>query len=55
MHSKYDIMYTNRIFNVLNFINNHVSSCINSMLSVVLVELAILASLVYTCPALVLP
>ena len=34
MHSKYDNMHTNRIFNVLNCINNHVNSCINCMLSV---------------------
>ena len=33
MHSKYDNMHTNRIFNALNYINNHVNSCINSMLS----------------------
>ena len=33
MYSKYDNMYTNRIFNALNCINNHVHSCINCMLS----------------------
>ena len=33
MHLKYDNMHTNRIFNALNFINNHVHSCINYMLS----------------------
>ena len=33
MHSKYDNMHTNRIFNVLNCISNHVNSCINCMLS----------------------
>ena len=26
MRSKYDSMHTNRIFNVLNYINNHVNS-----------------------------
>ena len=34
MHLKYDIMHTNRIFNALNCINNHVNSCINCMLLV---------------------
>ena len=34
MHSKYDNMHTNRIFNTLNYINNNVNSCINCMLSV---------------------
>ena len=33
MHSKYDNMHTNRIFNALNCINNHVNSCKNCMLS----------------------
>ena len=33
MYSKYDNMHTNRIFNALNCINNHVTSCINCMLS----------------------
>ena len=33
MHSKYDHMHTNRIFNALNYINNHVNSCKNCMLS----------------------
>ena len=33
MHSKYDNMHTDRIFNALNFINNHVNSSINCMLS----------------------
>ena len=33
MHSKYNNMYTNIIFNALNCINNHVNSCINCMLS----------------------
>ena len=32
MHSKYDNMHTNGIFNVLIYINNHVNSCINYML-----------------------
>ena len=35
MHSKYDNMHTNRIFNVLNCINNYVNSCINCMLSTI--------------------
>ena len=35
MHSKYGNIHTNRIFNALNYINNHVNSCINCMLSVV--------------------
>ena len=34
MHSKYDNMHTNRIFNALNCINNHVNSCMNCMLAV---------------------
>ena len=34
MHSKYDNMLTNRILNALNYINNHVNSCINCMLSI---------------------
>ena len=29
MHSKYGNMHTNRIFNALNCINNHVKLCIN--------------------------
>ena len=33
MYSKYDNMHTNRIFNALNCINNHVNLCINCMLS----------------------
>ena len=33
MHSKYDNININRIFNALNDINNHVNSCINCMLS----------------------
>ena len=33
MHSKYDNMHTNRIFNTLNCINNHVNLCMNCMLS----------------------
>ena len=33
MHSKYDNMNTNGIFNDLNYINNHVNSCIGFMLS----------------------
>ena len=35
MHSKYDNMHENRIFNALNYINNHLNSCINCMLSLV--------------------
>ena len=37
MHSKYDNMHRNRIFNVFICINNHVNSCINWMLSEFLV------------------
>ena len=33
MHSKYDNMYTNRIFGTFIFSNNHVNSCTNYMLS----------------------
>ena len=33
MHSKYDNVNTNRIFNALNCINNHVNSCTNFMVS----------------------
>ena len=33
MHSKYDNMHTNRIFNILNCINNHLNLCMNCMLS----------------------
>ena len=33
MHSKYDNMHKNRIFNALNYINNHINSFINCMLS----------------------
>ena len=33
MHLKYDNMHTNRIFNVLNYINFHVTSFINCVLS----------------------
>ena len=33
MHSKYDNVHTNGIINALNFINNHVNSCINCTLS----------------------
>ena len=33
MHSKFDNMHTNRIFNALICINNHVNSCTNCMLS----------------------
>ena len=33
MHLKYDSMHTNRIFNALNCINNHVNLCKNCMLS----------------------
>ena len=32
MQSKYNNMHTNRIFNVLNCINNNVNLCINCML-----------------------
>ena len=32
MYLKYDNMHTNKIFNALNCINNHVNSCTNSML-----------------------
>ena len=32
MHSKYDNMHTNEIFNVLNCINNCINSFINFML-----------------------
>ena len=34
MHSKYDNMHTNEIFNAIISINNHVNSCINCMLLV---------------------
>ena len=34
MYLKYDNMHTNRIFNALDCINNHVNSCINCMLSI---------------------
>ena len=34
MYSQYDNMHTNRIFNALICINNHVNSCINWMLSI---------------------
>ena len=33
VHLKYDTMHTNGIFTVLNFINNHINSFINCMLS----------------------
>ena len=33
MYLKYDNMHTNKIFNALIFINNHVNSCKNCMLS----------------------
>ena len=33
MYLKYDNMHTNRIFNALNCINDHVNSCKNCMLS----------------------
>ena len=33
LHSKYNNMHTNRIFNALNYINNHVNSYKNCMLS----------------------
>ena len=33
IHLKYDCMHTNRIFNSLICINNHVNSCKNYMLS----------------------
>ena len=33
MYSKCDKMRTNRVFNALNCINNHVNSCKNDMLS----------------------
>ena len=35
MHTKYDNMQTNRIFNALIFINNQVNLCINCMLSII--------------------
>ena len=35
MHSKCDNIHTNGIFNVLIYINYHVNSCINCMLSIV--------------------
>ena len=35
MYLKYDNMHTNRIFNALNCINNHVNSYTNCMLSLV--------------------
>ena len=34
IYSQYDNMHTNRIFNALICINNHVNSCINWMLSI---------------------
>ena len=34
MHSKYDNMHTNGIFNALISINNHVNLCINYMLCI---------------------
>ena len=37
MHLKYDNMHTNRIFNDLNCINNHINSCIKCMLSACMV------------------
>ena len=35
IYLKYDNLHTNRVFNALNFINNHVNSCTNFMLSVI--------------------
>ena len=35
MYSKYDNMHTNRIFNALNCVSNHINLCINCMLLVV--------------------
>ena len=34
MYLKYDNMHTNGTFNALIYINNHVNSCINCMLSI---------------------
>ena len=41
MHSKYDNMHRNRIFNALNCINNHVNSFRNYMLSMSMRSIAI--------------
>ena len=38
MQSKYDNMHTNRIFNTLNYINNHVNSCTNCMISLISIK-----------------
>ena len=35
MHLKYDNMHINGTFNASIFINNHINSCINFMLSVI--------------------
>ena len=35
IHLKYDSMHIFVMINALNYINNHVNSCINSMLAVV--------------------
>ena len=34
MHSKYDNMHKNEIFYALIYINNHIITCINGMLSI---------------------
>ena len=34
IYLKYDNMYTIRIINAFIWINNHINSCINSMLSI---------------------
>ena len=46
MHSKYDNMHTNVIFNALNCINNHVNSCINCTISYVYLLANLLALLI---------
>ena len=44
MHSKYDNMHMNGIFNILIYINNHVNSCINYMLSGILINYSLVYS-----------
>ena len=39
MHSKYDNMYKNRIFDVLICINNHIITCIDCMLLMSMADL----------------
>ena len=38
MYLKYDNMHTNIIFSALNYINNHVNSCLKCMLSISLMK-----------------